>query len=35
MDRRMRIAVPPLEERIIALRNARPDEHDVRQGLVA
>ena len=26
---------PPLEERIAALRNARPDEHAVRQGVMA
>ena len=33
--RKLLMSHPPLEERIIALRNARPDEHDVRQGLVA
>ena len=26
---------PPLEERIAALRNATPDEHAVRQGVMA
>ena len=33
--RRLLMSHPPLEERIEALRNARPDEHAVRQGVVA
>ena len=32
--RRLLMSHPPLEERIIALRNARPDERDVRQGVM-
>ena len=33
--KRLLMSHPPLEERIAALRNARPDEHAVRQGVVA
>src|SRR5687768_8906799 len=33
--RRLLMSHPPLEERIIALRNATPDERDVRQGVMA
>jgi heat shock protein HtpX len=33
--KRLFLSHPPLEERIAALRNARPDEHAVRQGEVA
>ena len=33
--KRLFMSHPPLEERITALRNARPDAHDVRQGVVA
>jgi heat shock protein HtpX len=33
--KRLLMSHPPLEERIAALRNATPDMHDVRQGVVA
>ena len=33
--RRLLMSHPPLEERIEALRNARPDAHALRQGVVA
>jgi heat shock protein HtpX len=33
--KRLFMSHPPLEERIAALRNAAPDTHDVRQGVVA
>lgn len=33
--RRLLMSHPPLEERILALRNAKPDAHAVRQGVVA
>ena len=33
--RKLLMSHPPLEERIAALRNARPDEHAVRQGVMA
>ena len=33
--RKLLMSHPPLEERIAALRNAAPDEHAVRQGVMA